>query len=599
MEKEDSKNESIKNLLESEIIRKNELKTSKLFSQELFENKFNKIKLKLKIPSLKNIGLPKTILKKNNFKISSNKNKTRNSVFNHNIFTLDSVSIFNNSNINKTPEKKNRLSLPKILYQTNTQNMLNLSYGEIKPNKKFKKTVTFNLKSDSEKKIKKLNKNISLSPPSIISPIKKRVFKTILINDNMIKNKNKEENIKYNTIINSQIRNKKKIKKQVTLDILKKTFNFSKLDEFSIYNKDLNFQNYPTPKISNNQINNIIKSFAVNSYKGLLRNYNEDKVSIILTINKPKNYMKKNWPKISLFAIYDGHGGNKCSDFLRDNLHNYIVKNNYFPHKPELALKYAFEKAENEFIKKAINEKDKSGSCSLVALIIDNIIYIANCGDSRALISINNGSKFKLINNIHNPNNEKEKERIILNGGFIYQSNNNIPRIIPGKLSVSRVIGDIYAKIEKENVLISEPEIYKINVLDKNDKIDFLLLGCDGIFDYLDNKDCIKCIWNVVYDKGNYYKNIHDLSLNIVNMVIKTALRRRTLDNVTCIFVGFENLEKRFLEENNNKMFLPSSDENRSLKYNVFNNNNNNIGFTQSVQLNYGEDFLKNDNIKI
>ena len=106
MEKEDSKNESIKNLLESEIIRKNELKTSKLFSQELFENKFNKIKLKLKIPSLKNIGLPKTILKKNNFKISSNKNKTRNSVFNHNIFTLDSVSIFNNSNINKTPEKK-------------------------------------------------------------------------------------------------------------------------------------------------------------------------------------------------------------------------------------------------------------------------------------------------------------------------------------------------------------------------------------------------------------------------------------------------------------------------------------------------------------
>ena len=82
-------------------------------------------------------------------------------------------------------------------------------------------------------------------------------------------------------------------------------------------------------------------------------------------------------------------------------------------------------------------------------------------------------------------------------------------------------------------------------------------------------------------------------------MVIKTALRRRTLDNVTCIFVGFENLEKRFLEENNNKMFFPSSDENRSLKYNVFNNNNNNIGFTQSVQLNYGDDFIKNENIKI
>ena len=28
---------------------------------------------------------------------------------------------------------------------------------------------------------------------------------------------------------------------------------------------------------------------------------------------------------ISFFAIYDGHGGSACADFLRDNLHQYVI----------------------------------------------------------------------------------------------------------------------------------------------------------------------------------------------------------------------------------------------------------------------------------
>jgi serine/threonine protein phosphatase PrpC len=33
-----------------------------------------------------------------------------------------------------------------------------------------------------------------------------------------------------------------------------------------------------------------------------------------------KNWSRE-WPKCSFFAIYDGHGGNMCADFLKDNLH--------------------------------------------------------------------------------------------------------------------------------------------------------------------------------------------------------------------------------------------------------------------------------------
>lgn len=57
--------------------------------------------------------------------------------------------------------------------------------------------------------------------------------------------------------------------------------------------------------------NGIIKAYAANTHQGLIRNYNEDRVSIILNITKPPGKKTENWPLCSFFAIYDGHGGNK------------------------------------------------------------------------------------------------------------------------------------------------------------------------------------------------------------------------------------------------------------------------------------------------
>lgn len=38
--------------------------------------------------------------------------------------------------------------------------------------------------------------------------------------------------------------------------------------------------------------------------------------------------------------------------------------------------------------------RDKSGSCAIVMLIIDNDVWIANTGDSRAVMSSNQGSTY-------------------------------------------------------------------------------------------------------------------------------------------------------------------------------------------------------------
>ena len=95
------------------------------------------------------------------------------------------------------------------------------------------------------------------------------------------------------------------------------------------------FNNFDRAKTSSKTMGNI-KAYAANTYQGLVRNYNEDRVSIIINMTRPENYTKKYWPKISFFGIYDGHGGSKCADFLRDSLHKIIFSNEYFPENVDI-----------------------------------------------------------------------------------------------------------------------------------------------------------------------------------------------------------------------------------------------------------------------
>ena len=70
-----------------------------------------------------------------------------------------------------------------------------------------------------------------------------------------------------------------------------------------------------------NKKNGVVRAYAANTNKGIIRNYNEDRVSIILNILKPHSRQGEEWPKCSFFGVFDGHGGAACADFLRDNLH--------------------------------------------------------------------------------------------------------------------------------------------------------------------------------------------------------------------------------------------------------------------------------------
>lgn len=56
---------------------------------------------------------------------------------------------------------------------------------------------------------------------------------------------------------------------------------------------------------------------------------------------------------------------------------------------------------------------EKSGSCAIIVLIVEQTCYIANVGDSRAIMSAQEGKKLFVLSRDHRPNEDTEKERII------------------------------------------------------------------------------------------------------------------------------------------------------------------------------------------
>ena len=342
---------------------------------------------------------------------------------------------------------------------------------------------------------------------------------------------------------------------------------------------NIKMNNFIPGKISSKSFG-LINSYGANTNQGIDRNYNDDRVKIMINMNRPANYSNKSsWPLISYFGIFDGHNGEHCAEFLRKNLLQYIINNPSFPLNIEKSIKEAFLQADEDYLNNYSNinnECNNSGSCGLILLIIDKKIYIANVGDSRCVVSCQNGKIQKDVTRDHKPEFPYEKKRIYNNKGSIYRNEtvfsldydtnkNKILlgpyRVSPGKLSVSRTIGDAKAKLEIyggiKNVVIPEPDIYVYDLY--KDDIDYFIMGCDGIFDRIKSWEIFRCVDTVVEKEkelinknvkyNNSFNTCYDRKINmnstcgnIVDIILRLSMIRKSYDNVTCIMVAFKDL---------------------------------------------------------
>lgn len=301
---------------------------------------------------------------------------------------------------------------------------------------------------------------------------------------------------------------------------------------------------------------NDIKFVSANTNKGCVRNYNEDRISIVLNIKT------KNDEKYSYFGMFDGHAGAACSEFLKDTLHKYVIAQKNLFDDFEANISKTFKVVDELFKETALTQRERSGSCALTMFFNKGRVYFANVGDCRAIASSHSGTQIHQLTIDHKPENEGEKERVFANGGYFYATNtfilkrngqkmiNGPLRVFPGKLTTTRSFGDFDAKLPQlggvPGVVISEPEFSNFAV----DNMDFVILGCDGLYENITNEE----IMIFVHGELNALRQSHKpltrtVSDNISRRLVEYVIDHGSSDNVSAVVIFFEKFVNSFEQE--------------------------------------------------
>lgn len=103
---------------------------------------------------------------------------------------------------------------------------------------------------------------------------------------------------------------------------------------------------------------------------------------------------------------------------------------------------------------------------------------------------------------------------------------------------MTRTFGDIEAKREilggNPNVVVAIPDISAFRITNEHD---FVIMASDGIYDKMESKDVVEAVWTSVRDSTG--DNIHQACATAVEHVMKTAIAKRTVDNITVVMISF------------------------------------------------------------
>jgi protein phosphatase 1B len=244
----------------------------------------------------------------------------------------------------------------------------------------------------------------------------------------------------------------------------------------------------------------------------------------------------KDW---SFFAVFDGHAGAKVSAHCAKQLLQAITENEDFKGNngtsetpPSIdnvkhGIKTGFLNLDDKMreLPEMLNGEDKSGSTAVCTLVSPKHIFFGNCGDSRAVF-VSDG-KVNFSTQDHKPINPGEKERIQNAGGSVMIQRVN------GSLAVSRALGDfeyknVLGKGPCEQLVSPEPEVID---LIRDDKEEFIILACDGIWDVMSNEE----LCDFLRSRMKLTDNLQE----ICNMVVDTCLYKGSRDNMSIVIITF------------------------------------------------------------
>ena len=217
--------------------------------------------------------------------------------------------------------------------------------------------------------------------------------------------------------------------------------------------------------------------------------------------------------KYKYIGVCDGHGpnGHFVSNFLKETLpkelnKHFQDKSFRLKHLPKL-FEHTYLSSNSKLSNNANIDTNFSGSTAVSIVFPDNLyinpIYIANVGDSRAIVikqsdnSCNSASwAYECLSRDHKPDERDEALRIIRFGGRIEQFKDREGKYvgplriwlskenIPG-LAMTRSFGDQLAATVG---VVCEPEVKEYFVKEEDKCV---VVASDGLWEYISNERCV------------------------------------------------------------------------------------------------------------
>ncbi|XP_030466235.1 probable protein phosphatase 2C 60 isoform X1 [Syzygium oleosum] len=228
-------------------------------------------------------------------------------------------------------------------------------------------------------------------------------------------------------------------------------------------------------------------------------------------------------PYGTFIGVYDGHGGPETSRFINDHLFQNLKA--FATEQQSMSMdviRKAYQATEEGFFSLVTKQWPMKpqiaavGSCCLVGVISGGMLYIANLGDSRAVL----GRAVKATGEVlaiqlsseHNVCIEsvrQEMHSLHPDDSQIVVLKHNVWRV-KGLIQVSRSIGDVYLKKAEFNreplyskfrlrepfrrpILSSDPSI-SVHDLQPHDQ--FVIFASDGLWEHLSNQEAVDIVQN-------------------------------------------------------------------------------------------------------
>lgn len=261
-----------------------------------------------------------------------------------------------------------------------------------------------------------------------------------------------------------------------------------------------------------------------------LRSEMEDAHNIVFNCDKKI-------PGTMFFAVYDGHGGQETSNFLKKEMLSGIkATEEYATGVYDEAIISACLQIDNK-INEMFKDRDQvPGSTANMAFIVDKELFVSNIGDSRCVGCIDGEAVALSVD--HKPDVPVEQARIVNAGARVDVEDGHLYSKY-GILGLSRAIGDSEFKrnehLEPTEQIVSPLPDVIIRTIDHSWQ--FMVLACDGVWDVASNEEVVRFVLEGIA-KG---QNPKEICMALCDKCIGSR------DNITCILVCF--LQKKTYSE--------------------------------------------------